>query len=68
MIIERTNDEIIIRILKNIVTDELQRIINFLNYKEATASSKTRQKDVDKLSSDVNKHWWSKHSNKFPRS
>jgi len=68
MIIERTNDEIIIRISKNIDTDELQRIINFLNYKETTANSKARQKDVDKLSSEVNKQWWERNKDKFLKS
>lgn len=68
MIIERTNDEIIIRISKNIDTDELQRIINFLNYKEATTNSKARQKDVDKLSSEVNKQWWKKNKHRFLKS
>ncbi len=68
MIIERTDDEIIIRISKNIDTDELQRIINFLNYKETTANSKARQMDVDKLSSEVNKQWWAKNKLRFLKS
>lgn len=39
MIIERTDNEIILRLPANIDPIDLQRIINYLQYKEATASS-----------------------------
>ena len=55
MYIERTKDEVIIRLSANVDTTGLQRIIDFLTYKEATAKSKAKQADIDKLTKEVKK-------------
>ena len=47
MLIERTNKEIIIRLPSNVDTEGLQRLIDFLTYKEATSKSKAKQSEVD---------------------
>ncbi len=65
MIIERANNEIIIRIPDNVDTEGIQRVIDFLIYKESTSKSKANQEDVDKLASDVNKDWWKKNKDRF---
>jgi len=65
MIIERTNEEVIIRLPSYVDTDGLQRLIDYLIYKEATAKSKAKQSDVDKLASDVKEGWWSKNKSRF---
>jgi hypothetical protein len=65
MTIERGNKEIIIRIPANVGTAELQDLINFLSYKEATVKSKAKQSDVTKLASEVNRKWWKKNSKRF---
>jgi hypothetical protein len=57
MIIERTKDEVIIRLKSTVNTEELQELANLLRYKEITSKYNTRQEDVDKLASDVNKNW-----------
>ncbi len=64
MTIERSDSAIIIRIPGNVDTDGLQRLINFLIYREATAESKATQEDVDKFAKEVNKSWW--EENKDP--
>jgi hypothetical protein len=61
MLIERTNSEVIIRLPSNIDTEGLQRLVDFLSYKEVTSKSKAKQSDVDKLSKQVKKGWWSKN-------
>jgi len=58
MIIERTNNEVIIRLLPSVDTDELQELANFFRYKEITSKYSTSQAVVDKLSSDINKNWY----------
>ncbi|HEX8460280.1 MAG TPA: hypothetical protein VF623_02575 [Segetibacter sp.] len=58
MLIERTNKEVIIRLPASVDTIDLQRIIDYLTYKEATANSKATQEQVDKLSREVKKDWW----------
>lgn len=58
MLIERTNKEVIIRLSASVDTTDLQRLIDYLTYKEATANSKATQEQVDKLSKEVKKDWW----------
>lgn len=58
MLIERTNSEVIIRLPSTIDTEGLQRLVDFLIYKEATTKSKATQRQVDKLSREVKKGWW----------
>ena len=65
MTIERKNNEIIIKIPGDIDTDGIQRIIDFILYKETTAKSKAKQKDEDKLASEVNINWWQKNKDRF---
>lgn len=65
MLIERTNSEVIIRLSSNVDTEGLQRLVDFLSYKEATSKSKAQQSDVDKLSKQVKKGWWSKNRSRL---
>lgn len=58
MLIERTNKEVIIRLPASVDTTDLQRLIDYLTYKEATANSKATQEQVDELSKEVKKDWW----------
>ncbi len=63
--IERTNDEVIIRLPGNVETAGLQRFVDYLTYKEATATSAAQQADVDKLALDVKQGWWTKNRGRF---
>lgn len=65
MTIERVNNEIIIRIPDIVDPDKLQRLINYLVYREATSKSEARQEDGDQLSSEINKNWWEKNKGRF---
>jgi hypothetical protein len=65
MLIERTGNEVIIRLPSSIDTQGLQRLVGYLVYKEATAASKAKQADVDKLAITVKKGWWKKNRTRF---
>ena len=67
MIIERTNKEVIIRLPAYVDTNGLQRLVDYLTYKEATAKSKAKQVDVDKLAREVKKGWWAKNRSRLVR-
>ena len=54
MIIERTKDEVIIRLPAYVKTEGLQRFINLLSYKEAVEKSEATQDAVDKLAKEAN--------------
>lgn len=58
MIIERTKDEIIIRLPGNIDIDDLQDFTDWFRYKELTRKSKARQSDVDSLVKEIKKGRW----------
>ena len=65
MEIERTSSEVIIRLPSSIDTEGLQRLVDYLSYKEATSKSKATQAAVDKLAKEVKKGWWNKNRNKL---
>lgn len=65
MVIERTSEEVIIRLPSYVNTDELQSLIDYLTYKEATAKSKAKQADVDLLAKDVKQGWWAKNRSRL---
>jgi hypothetical protein len=58
MLIERTSREVIIRLPATVDTIGLQRLVDYLTYKEATSASKATQDQVDKLARQVKKGWW----------
>ena len=64
MLIERTNTEVIIRLPAYVDTEGLQRLVDYLSYKEATAKSKAKQADVDKLAKEVKKGWWAQNKDR----
>lgn len=53
MLIERTENEVIIRIPSYVDTSDLQKLIDFISYKEVTAKTKAKQSEIDKLASIV---------------
>ena len=65
MLIERTKNEVIIRLPSHVDTEGLQRLVDYLSYKEVTANSKATQSDVDKLAKEVKKGWWRKNRSRF---
>jgi len=60
MILERTKNEILVRLPANVDLTELQNMLDYLRYKELTAKSTAKQSDVDELSKVVNKSLWTK--------
>lgn len=60
MIVERTNNEILVRLPSNVDLSELQDMLDYLKYRELTANSKAKQEDADKLAKEVNSSMWDK--------
>lgn len=60
MIIERQNNEVIIRLPGDINIDELQDMSDWFEYLEITRKSKAKQKDVDTLVKQIKKGRWNK--------
>ncbi len=65
MLIERTNNEIIIRIPTMVDTDDLQDFIDYVRYKELTSDINVPQDKINKLAFDLNKNWWKENRKRF---
>jgi len=65
MQIERTKNEVIIRLPATVDSDDLQDFLDYARYKELTSKFSVSQVQVDKLSNDVNKGWWTKNRKRF---
>ena len=65
MQIEKTNNEILIRLSSGTDLVGLQRIFNFLKFREIAAKSKATQKQIDKVANESKQSWWSKNKNRF---
>lgn len=60
MILEKTDNEILLRLPVSIDLAELQNILDFIKFKELVVKSKANQKDVDILSEEINHSIWNK--------
>ncbi|HET8829453.1 MAG TPA: hypothetical protein VFM79_08925 [Pelobium sp.] len=67
MVIERTDKEVIIRLPANINVDGLQRLVDYLTYKEVTSKSEATQEDVDDLAKEVKASWWVKNKERLTK-
>ncbi len=67
MIIERTKNEIIIRLPATVNAAEIQDLLNYLRYQELTSKFTVKQTEVDKLADQVNKGWWQRNKGRFTK-
>lgn len=65
MQIERTKKEILIRIDADTDIIGLQRILDFIKYREIASKSKASQKEIDKLAKQSKSSWWEKNKHQF---
>jgi len=66
LIIERTNQEIIIRLPADLGVNDIQRMLDYLAYKQAIKNSQATQEEIDELANEVKKGWWEKNKSRFP--
>jgi len=65
MIVERTDSEVIIRLPEFINFETIQKTIDLMSLKEATARSVATQEDIDLLAHEANKGWWAKNRARY---
>jgi hypothetical protein len=65
MVIEKTNNEIILRLPADIDTAGFDRIVNYLKYKEAIRLSKGTEKQANELADESKKRWWAENKQRF---
>jgi len=57
MVVERIEDEVVVRLPKFMDFEAIQRMVDLFSLKEANALSAATQEDIDLLSKEVNKGW-----------
>ncbi|MCF8459670.1 MAG: hypothetical protein K9G46_03015 [Flavobacteriales bacterium] len=65
MNIERKENEIILRLPAELGTLGLQRVINYLRYREATMNSKASPTEADRLADESKARWWEENKHRF---
>lgn len=65
MIVERTENEIILRISSDLEISELQRLFSFLKYREATNDSKATYEIANELANESKRNWWAENKHRF---
>ncbi|CAD5250672.1 MULTISPECIES: hypothetical protein [unclassified Imperialibacter] len=65
MIIERTPNEILLKISPNIDKFAMERLLEYIEYLEMTSDVKGKQDDADKLAEELNATWWAKNRGRF---
>lgn len=65
MTIQTIGNQIIITLPATIDLEGVQRLVNYLLYKEATKDSKAKQEEVDQFAREVNKQWWEENKHRF---
>ena len=65
MVVEQIENEVIIRLPAFMDIEAVQRTIDLLSLKEATARSVATQEDIDTLAKEVKKGWWADNRNRL---
>ncbi|GAB2478329.1 hypothetical protein [Algoriphagus taiwanensis] len=65
MQIERSDKEIIIRVSAETDLTGLERILEFIRFREIASKSKASSKEVAKLAKESKESWWEKNKSKF---
>lgn len=65
MLVNRNNNQITITVSEKLDSFSLQRIIAYVEYLEASVTSKAKQADADKMAESVNADWWKKNRKRF---
>ena len=65
MTIERGNNELILRLPLFLSFETIQRTVDLLSLKEATALSVATQASIDTLAKETNRGWWANNRNRY---
>ncbi|MEI6434599.1 MAG: hypothetical protein WCP32_07130 [Bacteroidota bacterium] len=60
MIVERQNNEILVRFSAGIKTSRIQTILDYLRYEELTSKSTATEDNIDQLLGEVKKGRWNR--------
>lgn len=65
MILERQNNEIVIRIQERVDINVLQNFIDYLKIKSIISKSKASEDNIENISKEINSSWWNKNKSRL---
>jgi hypothetical protein len=65
MVIERLNQDIIIRPTTGINMIAVQKVIDYINVLEIAAQNKGTEEQAEELAKEVNANWWKENKHRF---
>lgn len=65
MKIEKTDNEILIRIDANTDLTGLQRIMDYIKFREIASKSKLTEEQINELAKESKASWWEKNKSRF---
>ena len=65
MIVERQNNEILVRFSAGLKTSRIQAILDYLRYEELTSKSTATEDNVEDLLKDIKKGRWNRTKNEL---
>ncbi|MCL2511245.1 MAG: hypothetical protein FWF09_04265 [Bacteroidales bacterium] len=65
MIVERVDNEVIIRLPAFMDIEAVQRTIDLISLKEATVRSVATQESIDLLAKEAKKGWWAENRSRY---
>ena len=68
MVVERVNNEIVIRIPDDRVAfgpKDIQSLLDYIQYRQLVSKSTATEKDLERLSKSANSNWWSNNKDRI---
>ena len=66
MVIERENENVVIRVNSDLVgMDEIQKMIDYFRILESSAQNQGTQEEADALARESQKGWWKENRRRF---
>jgi len=65
MVVERIDNEVIVRLPAFMNVEAMQQMIDLISLKEIAARSVATQEEIDILAKEANKGWWTKNRNRY---
>jgi len=65
MVVERQNNEIIIRLPGSMNIDAIQKMVDYFNVMEIVSQNKGTEEQAAELAREVNKKWWTENRSRF---
>jgi hypothetical protein len=65
MVIERLNQDIIIRPTSEINMVAVQKVIDYINVLEIVSQNQGTEEQAEKLANEINANWWNENRHRF---